>query len=130
MIIQLDDNNKHLEFAPFTLTRPVGNLRVGILTNNKRWQKWIPDASISYNTEDYLQRKFPPNEHAVIVNSCVIPNQDVVDQVKKLKGNEELVYEGVWIAKLGTGDVIIELKGEAPTVINHRWEIYQKMGKY
>jgi len=129
MIIQLDDNKRHLEFAPLTLTRPVGNLRIGILTNDKRWQKWIPEASISYNTEDYLQRKFPSNEQAISVNACVIPNQDVVDQVKALKGNEELVCDGVWIAKLGTGDILIQLEGESPTIINHRWEIYQKNGE-
>jgi len=32
MNIQLNDNGLHLKFAPLTLTRPVGNLRVGLFT--------------------------------------------------------------------------------------------------
>lgn len=129
MIIQLDDNKKHLAFAPLSLTRPIGNLRVGILTNDERWRKWIPDVEVYYNTEEYLQGKFPSNGNSVVVNACVIPNQDLVDQVQKLKGNEELTCEGQWIAKSGTGDVLIELEGEKPTLINARWEIYQKNGE-
>jgi UDP-N-acetylglucosamine diphosphorylase/glucosamine-1-phosphate N-acetyltransferase len=129
MIIQLDDNKKHLEFAPLTLTRPVGNLRVGILTNDERWSKWVPNATISYKTEAYLQDRFPTAEHVISVNACVIPNQDIVDQVLQLKGNEELVFDGGWIAKCGTGDVLIKYKGESPTVINKRWELFQKNGE-
>ncbi len=129
MIIQLDDNKKHLEFAPLTLTRPVGNLRVGILTNDERWKSWLPEAKISFNTEEYLQERFPLIGRGVSVTACVIPNQDIVDQVQKLKGNEELVYQGVWIAKCGTGEILIKHKGEVPTVINKKWELFQKNGE-
>ena len=128
MIIQLHDNNKHLEFAPLTLTRPVGNLRVGILTNDERWKKWMPESKVSFHTEAYIQKAFS-SESGVQVNACVIPNQDVIDQVATLKGNEELVIEGLWIARSGTGEVLINFKGDRPTVLNHRWEIYQKNGE-
>lgn len=126
MNIQLHDNNKHLEFAPLTLTRPVGDLRMGILTNAERWKLWLKDAVISFETEDYLADKFPSQSNAVNVNACMIPNIDVVEAIKKLKGNEELVVDGNWIAKIGTGDVIINFNGEKPLYINERWEIFQK----
>ncbi len=126
MNIQLHDNNKHLEFAPLTLTRPVGDLRMGILTNAERWKLWLKDAVISFETEDYLADKFPSQSNAVNVNACMIPNNDVVEAIKKLKGNEELVVDGNWIAKIGTGDVIINFYGEKPLFINERWEIFQK----
>ena len=126
MNIQLHDNNKHLEFAPLTLTRPVGDLRMGILTNAERWKLWLKDAVISFETEDYLADKFPSQSNAVNVNACMIPNNDVVEAIKKLKGNEELVVDGNWIAKIGTGDVIINFNGEKPLYINERWEIFQK----
>lgn len=129
MIIQLDDNNKHLEFAPLTLTRPVGDLRIGILTNAERWKMRIPTAEISFKTEDYLQDKYPSDSRSISVNACIIPNQDVVDQVQKLKGNEELLIEGLWIAKSGTGEVLIQYEGEMPIIIEKKWELFQKNGE-
>lgn len=129
MIIQLHDNDKHLAFAPLTLTRPVGNLRIGILTNDERWSLLLPDVEISFHTKEYLAGKYSDSSGSVIVNSCIIPNKDVVAAVLELKGNEQLIISGVWIAKIGTGDVFIQYKGEQPTVINHRWDIYQLNGE-
>lgn len=126
MKIQLHDNNKFLDFAPLTLTRPIGDLRCGIFTNTERWTKYLPDAVISYETENYLSEKFPLSTNAIVVNACMIPNTTVVQEVLKLKGNEELVIDGEWIARIGTGDVIVNYKGERPVFINHRWELYQK----
>ena len=58
MNLILDDNNLHKSFAPLSLTRPVGNLRVGILTNDERWAHYLPEAKISFKTEDYLSNQF------------------------------------------------------------------------
>ncbi len=126
MNIQLHDNNKHLEFAPLTLTRPVGDLRIGILTNAERWKLMVKDANISFETEDYLAVRFPSVSNAINVNACMIPNAEVVAAITRLKGNEELVIDGNWLAKSGTGDIIIDYKGERPVFINQRWEIFQK----
>ena len=126
MKIQLHDNEKHLEFAPITLTRPVGDIRMGIFTNAERWKYWVKDATISFETEDYLAEKFPLQANAIVVNACMIPNKDVVAAVIALRGNEELVIDGAWIAKSGTGEVIINFKGEKPLFLKHRWDIFQK----
>ena len=126
MRIQLHDNNKHLNFAPLSLTRPIGNLRIGILTNDERWRLLLPDALISFETEDYLSNKFPDVSDAIVVNACVIPNSDIVQEVLKLKGNEELISQGFWIARSGTGEILKEYAGKQPTIINERWELYQK----
>jgi len=126
MKIQLHDNDKHLEFAPITLTRPVGDIRIGILTNAERWKFWVKDVTISFETEDYLAEKFPLQANAIVVNACMIPNVDVVAAVIALKGNEELVIDGAWIAKSGTGEVIINFKGEKPLFLANRWDVFQK----
>ena len=55
MKINLDDNGLHLRFAPLTLSRPLGNLRLGIYTNNERWERLLPDCEVGYLTESYLQ---------------------------------------------------------------------------
>jgi UDP-N-acetylglucosamine diphosphorylase/glucosamine-1-phosphate N-acetyltransferase len=128
MKIQLDDNGKHLEFAPLTLTRPVGDLRVGILTNAERWKLLVPEAEISFATEDYLQSKFPKAEGAIRVNACVIPNQNIVDQVRALKPGEDLLVGENWIAGTnGTGS-FRPLSGEMPIVLKKRWDLFEKNG--
>ncbi|MDX2362638.1 MAG: putative sugar nucleotidyl transferase [Crocinitomicaceae bacterium] len=129
MKIQLHDNGKHLEFAPLSLTRPIGDIRIGILTNAERWQLLIPDAVISFETEAYLSDKYPMEANACVVNACVIPNSELVVAIAALKGNEELVIDGTWLARVGTGDVIIRYKGQKPIILNKRWEIYQKNGE-
>ena len=58
MKIVLHDNGLHNRFAPLTLTRPLGNLRIGILTNDERWKKYIPNAEIGYQTETFLAPQF------------------------------------------------------------------------
>ena len=126
MKIQLHDNKKHLDFAPLSLTRPIGNLRMGVLTNDERWKLLLPDAEIFYETEDYLSDKFQQSSEAIVVNACVIPTKEIAKEVVLLRGNEELVVEGTWIARSGTGDILKEFKGKKPVVVNHRWELFQK----
>jgi UDP-N-acetylglucosamine diphosphorylase/glucosamine-1-phosphate N-acetyltransferase len=129
MKIQLHDNDKHLVFAPLTLTRPVGTLRMGILTNDERWQKLLPDALISFETEDYLQEKFQFDSNTICVNACLIPNEELAVAVASLSGNEKLTYNGIWIARVGTGDVAVDYVGEEATYISERWHLFQKNGE-
>lgn len=128
MKIQLHDNWSHLKFAPLTLTRPVGNLRVGIMTNDQRWSLLIPEAEISYSTEEYLSDLFSDVTGEVVVNACVIPNEGVRDAVIALKGNEKLSVDGTWIASKGTGEIMVSYQGEVPIILKERWDLYQKNG--
>lgn len=131
MRILLSDNGLHLRFAPLTLTRPVGNLRMGILTNDERWKKFIPDANIFFETEEYLQKKFQgTNKFDIKINSNIIPNKEIVSQVLSLKNNTRLICEGICIAEKGnTIKEDIEFIGEVPVILNHRWELYQLNGR-
>ncbi len=126
MKIQLHDNQKHLDFAPLTLTRPVGDLRMGIFTNAERWKMLVPEAEISFETEGYLSKKFPFKVNTIVVNACMIPTEDVAKAVAKLKGNEQLTIDGNWIARSGTGDVFINYESEGPLFLEQRWELFQK----
>jgi UDP-N-acetylglucosamine diphosphorylase/glucosamine-1-phosphate N-acetyltransferase len=131
MKIVLSDNGLHLRFAPLTLTRPVGNLRIGILTNDDRWKQFVPNAEIFFETETYLQNKFNGTETFDLkVNAAVIPNKEVVEQSLNLKDKHRLVLNGVWIAEKGN-DIKneVEFKGEVPLILTQRWDLYQQNGK-
>ena len=91
MKIVLNDYGMHLRFAPLTLTRPLGNVRMGILTNDERWKTYLPEAEIGYVTEAYLSHRFPGFEIPDLsVNAQVIPNEDLVAALLGLTEGEML----------------------------------------
>ncbi|MFM7667018.1 MAG: putative sugar nucleotidyl transferase, partial [Bacteroidota bacterium] len=108
MKINLNDNGLHLRFAPLSLTRPIGNLRMGIFTNDERWLAFLngfelsSTTEIGYSTEKYLQGKFPKVENALEINAAVIPNEEVVAAVLQMEENSTLTLGTRWIAKNGT----------------------------
>jgi UDP-N-acetylglucosamine diphosphorylase/glucosamine-1-phosphate N-acetyltransferase len=127
MKINLDDNGMHLRFAPLTLTRPVGDLRCGIFTNAERWQFYLPDATVYFETEKYLQAKFPSCDLPdLTVNACLIPDEEVVAAAVNLEDDEVLIYEGHWLAKKGSGQNKVFYKGENPLLLQYRWDLFEK----
>ena len=126
MQINLDDNGLHLRFAPLTLTRPVGNLRMGILTNDERWKMFLPDAKIGFTTEKYLSKKFSSVENGIRVNAAVIPNEDIVAAVMHLEDNTALYLNELLLAENGVANSKIQFKGEVPVILENRWDLFQK----
>ncbi len=128
MNLVLHDNNLHLRFAPLTLTRPVGNLRMGILTNDERWKLLLPEANIYFQTETYLEGKFPAAKHTdLTVNAAVIPTCELADAILKLNAGEELTSQGNWIARKGNTAHSIAFDGEL-VILENRWDLFQQNG--
>ncbi len=127
MKVVLHDNNKWLKFAPLTLTRPVGNLRIGILTNDERWRFLLPHVEVGFVTEDYLSGKFSPND-GIIMNACVILNREIADAITLLEDNSELHDGNDWIARRGDGSQNVNFSGSSIS-ISERWHLYQLNGE-
>lgn len=127
MKLKLHDNGKHLDFAPFTLTRPVGDLRMGIMTNAERWKFLLPDWEVGFTTEEYLQGKFPDNE-GVEVNACVIASKEIASAVQILQPSEGVWFEDIWVAGAQDGMNRVYLS-DFPLFIDQRWDLYQKNGE-
>jgi UDP-N-acetylglucosamine diphosphorylase/glucosamine-1-phosphate N-acetyltransferase len=128
MKIVLHDNGLHNRFAPLTLTRPLGNLRIGILTNDERWKKYIPNAEIGYQTETFLAPQFGIIEFPdLIVNAQVIPNEEVVQACVSLSDGQCLMIENTWIAKRGEDPKeTVNYAGVAPIIVHQRWDLFLK----
>ena len=126
MKINLDDNGLHLRFAPLTLTRPIGNFRMGILTNDERWKLFLSDAEIGFNTEKYLSGKFVSIENGIRVNAAVIPNEDLVAAIMHLESNTALYLNDTFLAANGKESEKIQFKGEVPVILENRWDLFQK----
>ena len=131
MKIVLDDHGMHLRFAPLTLTRPLGNVRIGILTNDKRWARYLPDAEIGFVTEAYLSQRFVGFDAPDFsVNAQVIPNEDVIAALLALANGEMLYMNDLWLGSQGKGGgARVDFTGESPTVVSERWHIYQLNGQ-
>jgi UDP-N-acetylglucosamine diphosphorylase/glucosamine-1-phosphate N-acetyltransferase len=123
MKIILADFEAHLRFAPLSLTRPIGDIRVGLFTNLERWSILLPDDHIGFQTESYLRDEFEELNDGKIVNACIIPNEDFVASIVYLEDNCRLMLGNNTMAISGTGKNIINYKGEIPILINHRWEL-------
>lgn len=125
MKIVLADNGLHKRFAPLTLTRPIGDLRIGIMTNTERW-KLLANATVYYDTEDYLQGKFPATETCdITINAALIPSKEIAQVIISLPDNSSLKYEEIELAKKGNGKETVQWLGDKPLVLSQRWHLYQ-----
>ena len=77
---------------PLTYTRPVGDIRVGILTVKEKWEKSL-NKSCSYLTQKYLAKKFPIHVHDdnILINGSILPNADLIKEILALNVKEALV---------------------------------------
>ncbi|WP_296315629.1 GlmU family protein [Winogradskyella sp. UBA3174] len=123
---------------PFTFTRPVADIRVGILTIRQKWESYLEYTTTTV-TEDYLADKFPmvEMEENIMINASFLPNFEVVAFVKNIKHNQAL-FKGedviAFFAKEGeevsdfTSFEAIEFKGDI-LKIEHTWDIFSKNGE-
>ena len=107
-IILFDDLNRN-DLLPLTFTRPVSQIRIGILTITEKWEKYL-NTPVSFKTEVYLQQKYPTavSDENVFINAAVCPDAQLVDAVESLKIGQVLVFENLLIAiKLNRDEVNI-----------------------
>lgn len=125
MKFNLSDFGKHKSFAPLSLTRPIGHLRIGIFTNDERYAIFLPEAEIGFVTETYLEEKFPNLKSDLTVNACVIPNQDFIAAIVNIEENTSLFLGTVLLAKKGNGKSEVSFLGDEPMILNDRWDLFQ-----
>ncbi|KAA2216802.1 GlmU family protein [Maribacter flavus] len=84
---------------PFTFTRPVAEVRIGIMTIKEKWEAYL-STSCSYQTEAYLQAKFPMvlQSDNIFLNGSILPSADLLQNVKGLKEREVLKKDDIIIA--------------------------------
>lgn len=97
------DGPYRLNLLPLTFTRPVAEIRVGILTIREKWEMRL-NRKASYLTEDYLSLKFPfidANE-CLFLSGSLLPDNTIVEIVKSLQKGVAVFYDGNLIAFLGS----------------------------
>ena len=134
----LSDGNQREDLYPFTLTRPVSEIRVGIMTIREKWEKWL-DRPLSFKTEAYLSEKFPLQVESdnIVINGSYLPDEGLVRAIKGLGPGEALMGEGEYIA-YRSGHVGETFEALAYTclpmafdgiAIKKTWDIFSKNGE-
>lgn len=131
----LYDGSVRNSLLPFTFTRPVADIRIGILTIREKWEKYLGTTTTTV-TEEYLSEKFPMVEMAenVMINASFCPNEVLVEMIQFLQPNQAIVKNDEIIAFYTTDEqeeVVFEdydlLEIEEDCLqIEHSWDIFQK----
>jgi UDP-N-acetylglucosamine diphosphorylase/glucosamine-1-phosphate N-acetyltransferase len=90
-IILFDFPKYRNQLKPVTLTRPIGKIRIGILTIDEKWQNYI-NSETSFLTEPYLSHKYSPKfqEENIYINASFLPNRAFLKAIMTLQNNESI----------------------------------------
>ena len=137
-VILFDDNEVRKQLLPFTYTRPIALLRVGITTIAEKWQTMLGEANYSYLTVPYLKKKFPLHARRssnLMVAGNVIPTPELAQQVLGLGLGEALMVGEQLIAFNGSAHdydahhyTRIHFPENIPLVIKHLYDIFEFNG--
>ncbi len=135
-ILLFDDPSLRNNLLPLTFTRPVAEMRVGILTIAEKWGIHF-NQKASYSTVGYLSQKFPAKitSDNFWINGAVCPDEKLTTAIKALKP-EEALYRNSMIIAVRTHEKelpevikgkVLEYQDEI-TLIDRLWKIFQHNG--
>ena len=122
---------------PFTFTRPVADILIGIMTIRQKWEMRLGSTTTTL-TEEYLSEKFPmvEMEENVMINASFLPNSILAEMVGNLESNQA-IFKGEDVIAFYTNEnqeevdfdtyEIIEYEGDCIRV-EHTWDIFSKNG--
>lgn len=139
--ILFDDNTRD-NLLPLTFTRPVADLRIGILTIREKWEKYL-DTKTSSATQEYLSKKFPAefsiDADNFWINGSVCPNSKLVEEIQTLQPYQALLSHGLVIAantgadnhfEIALNEDYIKFESHAQAMrIEHPWDLFSKNGE-
>ena len=87
----LFDGTVRNALLPFTYTKPVADLRIGIHTIREKWEKLLGFTTTTL-TEEYLEEKYPmvELEQNILINASFSPTIALIEKVKNLKENQAI----------------------------------------
>ena len=95
----LFDSSSRSNLLPLTFTRPVADIRFGILTIREKWERFLKTSTSSL-TEAYLTPKFPliKAEINMMVNGSICPNTALIKEINQLKEGQMLIKDDTIVA--------------------------------
>lgn len=99
---------------PLSFTRPVCEIRPGILTIRQQWEKRL-NCRTSTITRIYLAKKYPvqDREDNLLINGSLFPDDNILRAVSALSGGQALVAGEKLLAVRLSGDDLAKFDPEA-----------------
>ncbi|WP_418263607.1 GlmU family protein [Flavobacterium faecale] len=131
----LFDGPSRNALLPFTFTRPVADILIGIVTIRQKWEIYLGSTTTTL-TEEYLSDKYPmvELEENVMINASFLPNPELVELIKDLRENQA-IFKGEEVIAFYSHEnqegvdfdtyEIIEFEYDVLTV-NNPWDIFSK----
>jgi len=135
----LFDSEVREHLLPLTFTRPLGELRVGMLTIREKWAKWL-GGKVSFITQDYLANKFPIEygDENIVINGSVMPSDRLCRLIRQMEFNDAYLQgEELIVAKLDREQLeklihdedidqlnVYDIEDTPFLKINHLWDIF------
>ncbi|ARV14304.1 GlmU family protein [Polaribacter sp. SA4-12] len=129
----LFDGDVRNALLPFTYTKPVADIRIGILTIREKWENHLGLTTTTV-TEEYLEEKYPmvEMEENILINASFCPTESLVDKIKELSKNEA-IFKGEDVIAFYTSDSQEEVNfdeykqiefEEAILQVKNTWDIF------
>ena len=140
-IIFTEEYCKPANLHPFTLTRHMQDIRVGILTIREKWEKLLQLPSFNKWEDHYLSddSSIKIGEHkdpdtALLVHANVLPTKAMISKIKKLQNGEYIsagkngsiafAFSNEQVIGLHKIKVTRQVKYESPLkILQYPWEI-------
>lgn len=97
-IILFDDPALRGGLLPFTFTRPVAEIRIGILTIREKWERHFKTRA-GFFTQDYLKAKYGfDHVPSLFINGSLCPDESLLSAIRGLKLGQGLWYNNTLLA--------------------------------
>ena len=131
-------------FKPLTLTRPLWDLRLGILTILEKWERSLRPDFLGWDTQTHLQKLFlspkpDNNEPCLYVNSRFLPSVELLDIILNAETNDAFYYKDEPVCYFSENPVsqltfsILDSANKTdlsfkPTYIEYLWDLLELNG--
>lgn len=142
-IIFTEEYCKPENLHPFTYTRHIQDIRIGILTIREKWEKYLKAPSLNKWEDHYLdntqsikiEKGIGKNDY-VLIHANVLPSKAIISKIKKMRHGEFLSAgeEGGIAYKFSQKEVLglhkirvshsVDYRGEIK-VIHYPWQLFQ-----
>ncbi len=129
------DSEEHRTLLPLTYTKPVAELRVGILKIKEKWENAFHEKS-SYYTQPHLASLFPLSltENNLFLLGGLLPSESLIKAISELKEDSALIKDGRILA--ATGSTLNAIKHPKEEInfkddiqlIKRPWQIFELNG--
>ena len=142
-IIFTEEYCKPANLHPFTYTRHIQDIRIGILTIREKWERYLKlpsaDKWQAHYLDDEQSIKIEKNigkDDFLMVHANVLPTKSIINKIKKLKNGDFLssTKEGGFAYKFSYKEVLdlhkikinrpVDYKNEIH-VLHYPWQIFQ-----